>query len=54
LGLIGQSIIDEYGELLSIERVDKCVLGSGPPPQASLRESLEAKPESLTVIDEEF
>lgn len=54
MSLIGQAIIDEYGELLSIERVDRCVRVSRPPAKTALRETLEAKPEALAVVDEEF
>ena len=54
MSLIGQAIIDEYGELLSIERVDRCVRVSRPPLDTTLREALEAKPKPLAVVDEEF
>lgn len=54
MSLIGQAIINEYGELLSIKRVDRCVRVSRPPSQPALREALEAEPEALAVVDEEL
>jgi hypothetical protein len=52
--LIRQPIIDENGELLSIHREQRCVLIGRPPSQTALREPLEAEPEALAVLDEEF
>jgi hypothetical protein len=52
--LLGQSIVEQDRELLGFQRMQRRVRRLGPPMKTSFRETFQAKPVSLAVINEQF
>ena len=52
--LLGQSIVEQDRELLGFQWMKRRVRRLWPPVKASFRETFQAKPEALAVINEQF
>jgi len=52
--LLGQSIVEQDRELLGFQRMQKRIRRLRPPVKASLRETFQAKPVALTIINKQF